>query len=182
MLSTTIGCIVLFVIMEIAKNFAEIERKFLLKDGIPSGLVISTITVHRHYLYADSQVEMRIQRKDKDCYELERKIFESSLLRWSMKASITIGEYERFRKHTTGNQIHYLKHDTDVSGVIIKEYLDQLAGLVIVEVVFSDLQSAHTFHPTEPWIGREITDLTYSRDSGLIFVADFNALAAKLFI
>jgi CYTH domain-containing protein len=168
--------------MEIAKNFAEIERKFLLKDGIPSGLVISTIPVHRHYLYADSQVEMRIQRKGKDCYELERKIFESPLLRWSMETSITIGEYKKLRKHATGNQIHYLKHDTDVSGVIIKEYLDQLAGLLIVEVEFTDLQSAQNFHPAQPWIGREITDLTYSRDSGLIYVADFNEFAAKLFI
>lgn len=171
--------------MEISKNFAEIERKFLLKDVIPSKVVISTTQVHRHYLYTDSQVEMRMQRRGEDHYELERKIPDEQsphLLRWSMKASITVGEFERMRECAIGNPITYLKHNTDVQGIAIKEYLDQLAGLIIVEIEFDNLQLAQNFHSSQPWIGTEITALSYSRDSGLIHISNFNELAAQLSI
>jgi CYTH domain-containing protein len=168
--------------MELSKNFAEIERKFLLKGSIPSGLVASTTQVHRHYLYVDTQVEIRIQRRDENRYELERKVpdTKSPLLRWSMKASIVAGEFERLRECAIGNPITYLKHRTDVPSVTIKEYLDQLAGFIIVEVEFDDLQSAQEYHPLYPWISAEITDRAYSRDSGLIYMSNFNELVVQL--
>lgn len=168
--------------MDIAKNFSEIERKFLLKGAYSPSLVMGTTRVQRHYLYADSHVELRIQKKDKARYELERKLPDpqSPLVRWSMKGSITVGEFEKLRECAIGNTISYLKHDTNMPGVALKEYLDQLAGLVIVEVEFIDLQSAQDFHPSLSWVGTEITDRAYSRDSGLIHVANFDDLTQHL--
>lgn len=168
--------------MELSKNFSEIERKFLLKGGIPSTPFTSTTVVHRHYLHIDHQAEMRIQSKGENSYELERKVLDSQspLRRWSMKASITADEFQNLKKSAIGNQISYLKHSVDMPGIAIKEYLDQLAGLIIVEVEFADLQTAQVFRPSQSWIGREITEHAYARDSGLIRIASFDELAAQL--
>jgi CYTH domain-containing protein len=156
--------------MNLATNYAEIERKFLLRGTMPLGVVTHTTEVHRHYLYFDPQTELRIQKKGEDHYELERKILDvnAPLLRWSMKAPLTVGEFERLRACAIGNPIHYKKHRTNISGTSIKEYFNQLAGLFIVEAEFPDLASAQNFHPAQPWMNVEITDLKYSRDSGLI--------------
>ncbi len=168
--------------MELSQNFAEIERKFLLKGSIPSDVALSTLEVHRSYLYTDSQVEMRIQKRGEDRYELERKIADpnSPLVRWSMKASISAAEFETLRKSALGNQISYFKHKTNMPGVTIKQYLDHLAGLAIVEAEFADLYAAEGFHPSLPWFGPEITGHAFSRDSGLIHVANFADLAQHL--
>lgn len=168
--------------MDLSKNFTEIERKFLLRDVVPSSLAIRTIPVQRYYLYADAQAEIRIQRKGEDHYELESKVADaqSPLLRWSMKADLTAREFETLREGAIGNPIHYLKHDTDVPGIAIKEYLDQLAGLAIVEAEFADLSAAQEFRPSPSWIGAEITNVAYARDSGLIRVVDFAEIAAQL--
>lgn len=97
-----------------------------------------------------------------------------------MKASITAAEFQKLQGLAIGHSISYLKHQLDIPGISIKEYLDQLAGFAIVEIEFKDLQSAPEFHPSHPWIGPEITHLPFSRDSGLIHTVNFAGLAPQL--
>lgn len=169
--------------MDLSKNFSETERKFLFKATINPSIIVGTPkSVLRYYLYANGQVELRVQQKNENEYELERRAQDEAkpLKRWGMKMSITKDEFEKLKTLSVGRPIQYRKHQTKVPGIFLKEYEGALSGFVIVEVEFPSEELAREFHPIHEWIGREVSDSPYSRDSGLIDVASWDELNQKI--
>lgn len=156
--------------MNIATNFQEIERKFLIRS-LPVDLEHATFTSYeRFYLYADESVEMRIQKKDGQ-YELERKVASSHLwIRDSYKIEITEMEFLNLQKSVIGNQILYKKYRAMSSpNVSIKKYAGNVEGFMLAEIGFLTLEEAEQFQPFD-WLDREISHESFSKDSGLMYL------------
>lgn len=169
--------------MELSKNFIEIERKFLFRGTFDSSMCIgSPKNVQRYYVYSDDQIDVRVQQKNDDEYELERRVQDpaSRLMRSGMKMPISKSEFDRLKSISVGHPIHYRKHQTKFPRMFLKEYRGQLAGLVLVEVEFHHVEDALQFRANQEWVGGEITDSPYSRDSGLMEIPSWDELKRRL--
>ena len=157
--------------MNLSTNFQAIERKFLVKF-LPDDLVnMASSFCERYYLYTDDSVELRIQRKG-DQYEMERKVAGThSWVRDSFKAKMTEKEFLHLQKSVIGNPVLFEKYRVSSSpNVSIKKYSGHVDGFMLAEVDFPTLEEAQLFQPFD-WLGREISDESFSRDSGLIHLS-----------
>lgn len=157
--------------MNLATNFEAIERKFLVKS-LPVDLANTQSSLcERYYLYADEITELRIQKKG-DRYEMERKVEGAhSWVRNSFKAQLIEGEFLNLQKSAVGNPIIFQKYRISSGpNVSIKKYSGHVDGFMLAEVDFPTLEEAQLFQPFD-WLGREISDESFSRDSGLIHLS-----------
>jgi CYTH domain-containing protein len=151
-------------------SFQEIERKFLLQS-LPDG-VSETEPIHfeRYYLFANQNIELRVQQKG-ELFEFERKVQlkENNLVRETYKIPISQEEFDLFKQQAIGNKIVFKKYKLPDSAFMVKEYEACLKGLILLELEFGNLDEATSFQPLE-WMGKDISNSPFSRDSGLVNV------------
>lgn len=143
----------------------EIERKFIVHQ-IPTQYQNQTpLHYERYYLYIDSEVELRVQKKGSK-YEMERKTKTGELSRDTEKLQISEGEYTALIKNCSKSIIRnsYILENPQFS---IKEYLGNHKGLIRAEFEFNSTEEAEAFIPPE-WCGEEITHTQLGRDSKLV--------------
>ena len=142
----------------------EIERKFL-ADRPPSHEVLGVgAHIRQGYLAEEGEVGVRLR------LVAGRAILTvkagSGLVRTEVEVDLPAADAEQLWQHTTGRRIDKSRHrvalETDGAGAPTETVAEVdvfhggLAGLCMVEVEFSSVESAAGFVPPQ-WFGREVT-------------------------
>lgn len=153
-----------------------IERKFLLNKLPLECSETNFVNFERYYLYIDKSIELRIQQKN-DTYELERKVQdkENKLARVSHKLAISKAEFEILKDKSIGKKIVFKKYKLTNSDIAIKKYENEFEGLILLEVEFKTLEDALSFQ-AQKWMGKDVSDSPFSRDSALIHTDSFQEI------
>jgi CYTH domain-containing protein len=135
---------------------SEIERKFLV-DEVPEDLDIeSRDEIAQGYLATgDHQVRLRRQG-DRPLLTAKRG---GGLVRDEVEVLLEEESFERLWPLTEGRRLRKerLTATVDDQTVSVDVYRGSLAGLIVVEVEFEDLDAARAF-VSPRWFGRELTD------------------------
>jgi CYTH domain-containing protein len=140
---------------------SEIERKFLV-DEVPEDLDIgSRAEIAQGYLATgDHQVRLRRQG-DRPLLTAKRG---HGLVRDEVEIPLEEESFERLWPLTEGRRLKKERLTATVDGqtVEVDVYQGPLAGLIVAEVEFEDIDAARAFLPPE-WFARELTgDARYS--------------------
>jgi CYTH domain-containing protein len=135
---------------------SEIERKFLI-DEVPEDLEIgSRAEIAQGYLATgDHQVRLRRQG-DRPLLTAKRG---RGLVRDEVEVPLEEESFERLWPLTEGRRLKKERLTATVDGqkVEVDVYQGPLAGLIVAEVEFEDIDAARAFSPPE-WFVRELTD------------------------
>lgn len=135
---------------------SEIERKFLVGE-VPEDLDIdSSEEIAQGYLATgDHQVRLRRQG-DRPLLTAKRG---HGLVRDEVEVPLEEESFERLWPLTEGRRLKKERLTATVGGqtVAVDVYRGPLAGLIVVEVEFEDLDAARAFSPPQ-WFVRELTD------------------------
>lgn len=136
----------------------EIERKFVL-DAPPQGLEDHpSEPISQGYLALDGDVEVRVRRRGEHAYLTIKAGGGRNRVEQELRL-----EQERFDELwplTAGRRIVKRRYVVPAPDALLFEvdvYEEELAGLVVAEVEFSDDAAADAFRSPE-WLGREVTD------------------------
>lgn len=143
----------------------EIERKWLVKY-LPDLRKYKKVSYERHFLYSDSNVEIRVQKKG-DLYFFERKVLVNNIQRENTLFEISKSEFEYFKGTSTSSLERDSYQVSDRPNISIKVYKGKYEGLVRVEVEFQTVSQANSFQPLE-WFGKEITGSEIANDRKLV--------------
>lgn len=132
----------------------EIERKFKVKS-LPPGLEqYPKKEIIQGYLSSGA----RLRCKDGRFFETIKK--GTGLVREEVEYEISADEFAANWLDTVGARIEKVRYEIELPGGFIAEldvYSGDLAGNMVVEVEFNDVQSAEKFEPPE-WFGDDVTD------------------------
>lgn len=132
----------------------EIERRFLLA-GLPNAAPAG-VRMRQGYVALDGPVSVRV-REAGGGHVLTVKGGQG-LVRTEVELSIDAAQFEALWSLTAGRHIDKSRHVVPVGEhtVEVDVFGGELSGLVIAEVEFSSIESAHAFAPPS-WFGREVT-------------------------
>ncbi|MDP3794966.1 MAG: hypothetical protein Q8R13_03495 [bacterium] len=144
----------------------EIERKFFVKK-MPNLSGLSSIWEERYYLYANNGIELRMQKRSSEKYELERMSEYSNLSRIQEKIGITKEEFKVLKQFARGPIIRESYLLGEKPQITLKVYHGRFEGLVRVEVEFSSIEEAQQFRIPD-WCGEEMTHMSLAKDAMLL--------------
>lgn len=135
----------------------EIERKFLIKGPVPTGLASKPI--RQGYITAASDTaEVRLRQKGDACFLTVKS--EGGLVRDEYEIGIGKPEFETLWPLTQGRRVEKTRHVGKLAGGLEFEldvFEGHLAPLVLVEVEFPSEEAARAFIPPD-WFGEEVTE------------------------
>ena len=147
----------------------EIERKFLLdKNSNIDGYDYSVI----YQSYIGFRPVSRVRKVDNKYYYNQKG--EGTLVREESEKEITEDTYNKLIDYKIGRTIVKHRYKVPVGKYVaeVDKYLDDLEGLLVVEVEFKSLEDANNF-VMPSWFGKEITDdLRYMNDNLAIATKD----------
>lgn len=132
----------------------EIERKFLLdRDSKFDNYDYSVI----NQSYIGFRPISRVRKVDNKYYYNQKG--EGTLVREESEKEITEDTYNKLIEYKIGRTIVKHRYKIPVGKYVaeVDKYLDDLEGLLVVEVEFKSLEDANNFE-VPSWFGKEITD------------------------
>jgi CYTH domain-containing protein len=136
---------------------AEIERKFLVGDPPAFALESPSEEIDQGYLVSDGETEIRVRRKADRCFLTVKK--GHGEIREETELELSDGQFEELWPLTAAWRVRKRRHRIDLPGGLTAEmdiYLEQLEGLLTVEVEFGSPAASRGFSPPD-WFGREVT-------------------------
>jgi adenylate cyclase len=134
----------------------EIERKFLVERMPPELEILSSEEIAQGYL-ATGNDSVRLRRQgDRRLLTAKRG---RGLVREEVEVPVEEAPFEELWPLTEGRRLEKTRRTTPAGGrtVEIDIYKGPLAGLIVAEVEFDDLDAAGAFSPPS-WFARELTD------------------------
>ena len=147
----------------------EIERKFLL-DRDCNFDNYNYLVINQSYI--GFRPVSRIRKVDDKYYYNQKG--EGTLVREESEKEITEDTYNKLIDYKIGRTIVKHRYKIPVGKYVaeVDNYLDDLEGLLVVEVEFKSLEDANNFE-VPSWFGKEITDdLRYKNDNLAIATKD----------
>lgn len=147
----------------------EIERKFLL-DGKYNFDSYDFSVINQSYIRF--KPVSRVRKVDDKYYYNQKG--EGTLVREESEKEITKDTYDKIIEYKIGRTINKNRYRVPVGKYVaeVDKYLDDLEGLLVVEVEFKSLEDANNF-VVPSWFGKEITDdLRYKNDNLAIATKD----------
>lgn len=136
----------------------EIERKFVL-DAPPQGLEDHpSEPISQGYVALDGDVEVRVRRRGEQAFLTIKA--GGGRRRIEQELEIEPARFAALWPLTEGRRIVKRRYVVPAPDALVFEvdvYEQELAGLVVAEVEFSDDAAANAFASPE-WLGREVTD------------------------
>ena len=134
----------------------ELEKKFLL-ERLPEGLG-EPILVHQGYLYTDP-FELRVRKKGAQCFMTYKSAGDEERVEWEKEIPERI--YDELLTKRVGRIIIKNRYQLERDGYLYEfdEYLDELEGLIIVEIEFKGRKDFDSFQ-VPGWLGKVI-DVTH---------------------
>ncbi len=146
----------------------EIERKFLLTTLPPFVRNADFMLIEQGYIaISDERNEVRL-RKANNQYTLTVKS-DGKLVRQEYEIEISEKDFRKLWGSTKGRRLtkkRYLYREGTYL-FEIDEYLDTLAGLLVVEVEFNSEKEANLFSKPS-WFGDEITHVNFMKNKNLL--------------
>ena len=141
----------------LSKSNDEIERKFLVKY-LPRGITrCKKEYIYQSYL-ATNTGEKRIRCINGEKFILTEK-YGQGIQRNEYEKEISIGEYNTLSKQITGRTIKKVRYYYPLDNELTAEvdcYLEELDGLMVVEVEFDSLEKSNSFVKPD-WFGDDVT-------------------------
>lgn len=150
------------------KENIEIERQFIL-SAVPDEIKnLPGVLITQGYFLpkAVPECEMRVRQKG-DKYFLTIK--GSGLMsRKETEIELSKEQFIPLWALTEGRRIEKTRRVITVNGTLIEvdEHRGKLAGLIVAEVEFKDLEAAKSFTPP-PWFGEEVTEYSELKNGNL---------------
>ncbi len=160
---------------------AEVERKWLVAEPPPDALAAPAEQIEQGYLtIGDGGCETRLRRRG-ERFTLTVKSG-AGLVRSETEIELTRDQFEALWPATAAARLskrrHVLRGAEGGETIELDEYAGSLAGLVVAEVEFRDLEAAAAYVPP-PWFGREVTAQDAYRNQRLALVAGGGVPAPK---
>lgn len=136
----------------------EIERKFLVRS-VPNLTGRESSRIEQGYLaLADSEggAEVRLRRRNGDRSLTVKSA--GTMARVEEEIDLDLERFEALWPLTEGRRVYKTRYLLPAGDLTIEldVYEEELAGLAVAEVEFSDEASAETFEPPE-WLGVDVT-------------------------
>jgi adenylate cyclase len=130
----------------------ELEKKFLL-EKLPDGLGDSML-VQQGYLFTDP-FELRVRKKGDWCFLTYKSEGDEERVEWEKEIPERI--FKELLTKKVGQVIKKNRCQLERDGHVYEfdEYLDELKGLLIVEIEFQGREDFESFHPPA-WLGNVI--------------------------
>jgi CYTH domain-containing protein len=142
---------------------AEIERKFLVTEVPEFALESPSEQIDQGYLVSDGETEIRVRRKGDRCFLTVKR--GHGAVRDETEVPISEEQFSALWPQTQGWRVRKRRHRIDLGEGLVAEmdaYLEDLRGLLTVEVEFASEDASHHFTPPA-WFGEEVTgDVSYS--------------------
>jgi adenylate cyclase len=134
----------------------EIERKFLVEQVPPEVEIGSETEIAQGYL-ATGEAQVRLRRQGNATLLTAKR--GRGLARDEVEVTLASEPFEELWPLTEGRRLEKSRLTTTVDGrtVEIDVYKGRLAGLIVAEVEFDDVEAARAFTPP-PWFSRELSD------------------------
>jgi CYTH domain-containing protein len=134
----------------------EIERKFLVEQVPPEVEIGSETEIAQGYL-ATGEAQVRLRRQGNATLLTAKR--GRGLARDEVEITLASEPFEELWPLTEGRRLEKSRLTTMVDGrtVEIDVYKGRLAGLIVAEVEFDDVEAARAFSPP-PWFSRELSD------------------------
>ena len=128
----------------------ELEKKFLL-ERLPEGLN-TPVMIQQGYLYTEP-FELRVRKKGAQCFLTYKSEGDEERVEWEREIPEMI--FDELLTKKVGRIIKKNRYQLERDGHLYEfdEYLDELEGLLIVEIEFQSREDYDSFHaPT--WLGK----------------------------
>jgi CYTH domain-containing protein len=137
----------------------ETERKFILPEAPPRGLLGAGVHLRQGYLAEEDAVEVRVRMTSADATLTVKA--GKGMSRTEVDVPIAIEQAEALWPHTVGRRIDKTRYRVALDDPLghvaeVDLYAGALAGLCVVEVEFGSESEAAAFVPLG-WFGRELT-------------------------
>lgn len=147
----------------------EIERKFLVKIQPDLSQYVGQEIIQGYVTGPNDTCEVRLRKKDTQTFLTVKS--QGKLVRDEFETQITVEQFEVIWPATSNQQLLKTRYQGCLpcgTVFVLDEFKGNLAPLMLVEVEFTDVASAHNFQPPK-WFGKEVTNDVMYKNKSLAF-------------
>ena len=159
---------------------AEIERKFIVTNLPPIIKEQPKKEIEQGYLALDPEGKEVRLRQANQLYSLTVKTA-GGLQRQEYEISLSQTQFEVLWEATQDRRIRKDRYVLQQNNLLIEVdiYHQPLQGLIVAEVEFETVEAANNYQK-EPWMGEEVTHLSFLKNKNLLQFENYQALLERL--